>query len=738
MSAAQRAARTGVADGMCQQAFDAAGCPSEGVALVAVGGYGRQELAPYSDLDVVLVHDPSVQLGEWAAQVWYPLWDSGANLDHSVRSLPQMLEQAGADLRVAMGLLDARHLAGDPSLTLRLRTAVLTQWRRDARSRLAELRDFVRGRAQRHGELAHVAIPDLKESMGGLRDATALKGLAAAWLVDVPHADLERCRRSLLDVRDVLHEVAGRGTDRIAPEYWPDLAAALGLDDALAAQRHVRSLGRRLTHLSRLAWQRAEAALRTPSRDRRPQLTPIAPGIALSYDEVVLASGADVDRDPLLLLRAAGEAASRRLILAPSTAARLARDGAPLPDAWPSAARQLLVRLLGAGPGLVGVWETLEETGALERILPEWERVRLLPHASTVHSYTVDRHLVETCVAAATMIRRVSRPDLLLVAALLHDIGKGEMGEHSIAGAAIAVAAARRMGFAVADAETIERLVRHHLLLPNLATTRDPEDPDTVATVVAALSGPDELDLLATLTQADALATSDKAWSPWRATMIRDLVDRTRAAMTRTQDQEPAGFPDPAVVAAPVTGVRFETVDTDVAGTSLVRVTAPDRPGLLADLAAGFALARVSVHAARVGTVDDVAASEWLVSDDSLDLAVLRRRFEAIGDGTIDPAVRLGMNNRGADPVVLVRPGLSARATVLEVRFEDQRGTLHRVLGALAELDLTVVSARVDTFGPQAVDVFYVQEVGAGALSDERAAAAANGVRRALEATPGG
>ena len=138
MSAAQRAARTGVADGMCQQAFDAAGCPSEGVALVAVGGYGRQELAPYSDLDVVLVHDPSVQLGEWAAQVWYPLWDSGANLDHSVRSLPQMLEQAGADLRVAMGLLDARHLAGDPSLTLRLRTAVLTQWRRDARSRLAE------------------------------------------------------------------------------------------------------------------------------------------------------------------------------------------------------------------------------------------------------------------------------------------------------------------------------------------------------------------------------------------------------------------------------------------------------------------------------------------------------------------------------------------------------------------------------------------------------------------------
>lgn len=745
MTTAGRLSRTEAADALCRQAFDAAGCPGEGVALVAVGGYGRRELAPYSDLDVVLVHDDGAAAGEWAGQVWYPIWDSGARLDHAVRSFGEVLDQASKDLRVALGLLDLRVLAGDTNLALRLRTAVLTQWRRDARSRLEELRDLVLSRGERHGELAHVAIPDLKESMGGLRDATALRGLAAAWLVDVPHTDLERCRQALLDVRDELHDVAGRATDRVAPEYWTELATAIDLEDGLAAQRHVRSLGRRLTHLSRLAWQRAEAALRAPSRQRRPRLDPVAPGIARSHGEIVLAVGARIAEDPLLLLRAAAEAATRGLPLAPSTAARLASSGAALAEPWPVEARQLLVRLLGAGPGLVAVWETLEETGALMRLLPEWELVRLLPHASTVHRWTVDRHLVETCVAASGLLRRVARPDLLLVAALLHDIGKGETGDHSVAGAPLARKIALRLGFPTGDAEVIERLVRNHLLLPGLATTRDPEDPATVAAVVEAVSGHEDLDLLAALTEADAVATSEKAWSPWRATMIRDLITRSRAALAPGEGRRLDAFPPPEVIERIEDGVAdrdqltWEIFGGDGAGTERVRVTAPDRPGLLADIAATLAMARVSVHAARVGTVDGVGVSEWLVSEGTLDPAVLRQRFEAISTGVVDVRARLEADpGHGPAPVVLVRPEASARATVLEVRFDDRRGTLFRILAALAELDLTVASARVGTFGPQAVDVLYVQEIAAGALSDERAAAAAHGVRRALEAVPGG
>ncbi|HET6653773.1 MAG TPA: HD domain-containing protein, partial [Nocardioides sp.] len=472
MTTSERAERTRIADELCRSALEKAldGREGTGLALVAVGGYGRGELAPASDLDVVLVHDDGLDetvVAEVAGSVWYPLWDTGTSLDHSVRALADGTAAAASDVRVALGLLDARHLAGDPNVTLRLRTDVLAQWRRDARRRLPELRALVDARAERLGELAHVAVPDVKESMGGLRDATVLKALVATWLVDVPHTDLERTRRQLLDVRDVVQTLAGRATDRIGPDDWPDLAAGLGLPDAEAAQQTVRRLGRRITHLSRLTWRRVDAVLDRPAATRRraPDLTPVAPGVAVTRGEVVLGARADPKADPALLLRAAAEAAERGLVLAPATAARLARAAAPLPEPWDAESRNLLTRLLAAGPGLLEVWETLEETGALALLLPEWERVRLLAHASVVHRFTVDRHVVETCIEASRLIRRIGRPDVLMVAALLHDIGKGELQDHSVAGEPLAGAVAERWGYDAHEAALVRRLVRWHLLL---------------------------------------------------------------------------------------------------------------------------------------------------------------------------------------------------------------------------------------------------------------------------------
>ncbi|MCW2851912.1 MAG: glnD, partial [Nocardioides sp.] len=290
MTASERAERTAAADALCVAAYDDSGGPEAGAALVAVGGYGRGELAPYSDLDVVLVSDEGVDLGALAERVWYPLWDSGSKLDHSVRTMPEMLAAATADLRVASGLLDLRHVAGDPNLTLRLRATMLAEWRRGARERLPALRELVRARHDLVGELAHLSVPEVKEAEGGLRDATVLRGLVATWLVDVPQVDLERSRQALLDVRDLVHANAGRATDRITPEAWSDLAAALGLADDLAAQVHVRDLGRRITHLSRLAWRRVDAFLARPASvkgARRPSLEPVAAGVALSSGEIV-------------------------------------------------------------------------------------------------------------------------------------------------------------------------------------------------------------------------------------------------------------------------------------------------------------------------------------------------------------------------------------------------------------------------------------------------------------------
>ena len=735
MTASDRSARTVRADELCAKAFAASGCPESGVALVAVGGYGREELAPYSDLDVVLVHDPEVGPGDWAGAIWYPLWDSGATIDHSVRSLTEAAEQASADLRVALGLLDARHLAGDPNLTLRLRSALLTQWRRDARKRLPELHRLVTGRGALIGELAHSSVPDLKESVGGLRDATVLKALVASWLVDVSHVDLERSRGALLDVRDALHGVAGRATDRVVPEYWPEIAEVLGLD-ATAAQRHTRALGRRITHLSRLAWRRAEAVLSRPtvSGARRPALEPIASGVAVSRGEVVLDARVRPADDPCLLLRVAAEAAERDLVLPPSTAARLVRDCPPLPVPWPAEARDLMVRTLAAGPALLAVWETLDETGAVETFLPEWEQVRLLPHASGVHRFTVDRHMVETCIEASALIRRVARPDVLMAAALLHDIGKGRLTEHCVAGEPVAREVSARMGFDEREVELVGHLVRWHLLLPETATTRDPDDPVTVQTVTDRVPDREELLLLMTLTEADARATSEKAWTSWRAGLVQQLFRRAMGALTDTPPEPDPSHPDLQIPGAVLEDPERIRVEVRPAGDgSEVTVVSGDRVGLLADAAAMIALQRISVRAARAWTEGDVAVSQWQVGETELDERVLQQRLENIVEGRVDATSRLARRTPARlEPTVAVRPEASVEATVLEVRTEDRPGVIHTVCRALADLGVSVRSAHVATLGPQAVDVFYVQESGAGALSETRSADAAHAVRAAL------
>jgi [protein-PII] uridylyltransferase len=741
MTAAERAARTAEADALCQHAYAEVGAPETGVALVAVGGYGREELAPYSDLDVVLVHDEVVEVGPetpWAGQIWYPLWDSGVPIDHSVRSVPEVLAQVATDLTVALGMLDVRHLAGDPNLTLRLRTAILAAWRRDAKERLPELRDLVRDRNRLLGELAHNSVPDLKEATGGLRDATVLRALVATWLVDVPHGELESCRQALLDVRDALHTAGGRGVDRIPPELWPDLADLLGLADADEVQRHVRTLGRRMTHLSRLTWRRVEAVLRRPPRaaaGRRPQLQPLGNGLAVAYEEVVLDRYADPAADPLLLLRAAAEAAERDLVLEPSTTARLVAGVPALPDPWPAEARDLFVRLLAAGPGLLAVWETLDETEALASVLPEWERVRLLPHASTVHRFTVDRHLVETCIEASALIRRVSRPDVLMVAALLHDIGKGGLTEHSAAGEPIARSIARRMGFDERETGLVADLVRWHLLLPDTATKRDVEDPATVELVTSRIRDREALELLAALTEADARATSEKAWTSWRASLVEGLVRRSAAELAHSTSLSSQGHAVavPASVRADPRRVAV-TVEESLDGAT-VTVVSGDRVGLLADAAAMLGLQRVSVRAARAWNDEGFGISVWHVGRRDLDAAVLRERFEAIVEGRVDAGRLRPGNPSDLAPTVVVRPEASERATVLEVRAADRPGVVHLVCAALARLGITVTSAHVDTLGPQAVDVFYVQETGAGALTDRRAAAAAHAVRAALSGT---
>ncbi|WP_326798778.1 [protein-PII] uridylyltransferase [Streptomyces sp. NBC_01808] len=622
-----------------------------GVALAAVGGYGRGELSPRSDLDLLLLHDGSLRpagLAALADRLWYPVWDMGLALDHSVRTPAEALKTAADDLKVTLGLLDARHVAGDAALTSGLRTAVFADWRNRAARRLPELRELGRERAERHGELQFLLEPDLKEARGGLRDATALRAVAASWLADAPREGLDRARARLLDTRDALHLTTGRATDRLALQEQDQVAEALGLLDADTLLREVYEAARTLAYATDVTWREVDRVLRARggrrgaarlrnligSGQRGPaERTPLADGVVEQDGEVVLARTARPARDPVLPLRAAAAAAQAGLPLSLHAVRLLAAQAPPLPVPWPDEAREQLVTLLGAGEATVQVWESLEAEGFLTRLLPDWERVRCRPQRNAVHRWTVDRHLVETAVRAAALTRRVGRPDLLLVAALLHDIGKGwpdGPGGHSVTGETIARDMARRIGFPPADVAVVAALVRHHLLLVETATRRDLDDPATVRLVADAVGGRGTLELLHALTEADALATGPAAWSAWRASLVADLAGRVDAALAG----EPAGAAEEraerapgaaeerlAVEAwrtrAPALTLRARTEEPPpaeaepegAAGTERggalplgveLLVALPDRPDALAALAGVLALHRLTVRTAEL------------------------------------------------------------------------------------------------------------------------------------------
>lgn len=259
--ATRRQALGALSDRWLTELYTGAGAPTEGVCLVAVGGYGRRELSPGSDLDLVLLHEGHARITELADAIWYPVWDAGIALDHSVRTPDEARRAAAEDLRVQTGLLDIRHIAGDPDLTAALRTSMFTAWRAAAVKRLPELLESCRERARRHGEVAFLLEPDLKEARGGLRDATALRAISASWIADAPHEEVDTARATLLDVRDALHLVTGRGVDRLLLQEQDAVAQRLGLLDADTLLRRVSEAARALAYASDVTWREVRRVL---------------------------------------------------------------------------------------------------------------------------------------------------------------------------------------------------------------------------------------------------------------------------------------------------------------------------------------------------------------------------------------------------------------------------------------------------------------------------------------------
>jgi len=708
--AADRARRTTQVDRWLAELLGA----EADVALVAVGGYGRRELLPRSDLDVLLLHGGRGDIASIADRIWYPVWDSGAELDHAVRTVPQARRVARSDLKVALGLLSARHVAGDPDLTERLRAGALEDWRAAAPARLAELHAAHDERARTSGELAFLLEPDLKEARGGLRDVHAIQAVAAAWVAPAPGPRVRTAYEQILDARHALHEVTGRRLDRLVLEEQDEVARALGLLDGDVLLRMLAGAARTVAYAVDHAFRQADRLRGRRLRRRQAERRPLADGIVEQDGEVVLARAADPASDPPLVLRAAAAAAQAGLPLAPRTLDRLT-ECPPLPVPWPAAARDSLLALLGAGPAAVSVWEALDTEGLVTALIPDWERVRNRPQRNPLHTYTVDRHLAEAAAHAAALTREVARPDLLLLAALLHDVGKGWPGDHSVTGEVVARDVGRRMGLPAPDTELVASAVRLHLLLPMVATRRDLDDPVTVKQVATTVRSRVLLELLHALAIADGLATGPAAWNDWKATLVADLVRRVRAVL----DGEP--MPQPAPLRDDQLALAAEGDPAATVNGSEVTVVAPDRPGLLWRAAGVLASHRLAVRSANATSVGSIAVSVFDVEpefgdppDATLVAADLRRMLQ----GRLDVEDRLDRRARAVRPRAANIPApkvsliddASETATVVEVRAHDAPGLLWRVGRALGECGLDVRAARVETLGAEVVDVFYVTD----------------------------
>ncbi len=705
---------------------------SQGLALVAIGGQGRREVAPFSDLDLLLLTAKDVAAEVVAEKLWYPIWDSGLKLGHSVRTVRDTLALAGEDLETATALLTARHLNGNPELTAELVEKAAGNWRKKGRKWLAELSESVKIRHASSSEVAFALEPDLKSGRGGLRDVHALTWAQAAGAELAPevHESLLDPYAELTRFRVELHRAQARPGDRLLLQEQDNVASRLGFDDADALMRDVAAAGRSVAFASDEAWFDINAALSGSFFGRFRQVRVTEAGMAVDGGRVGM-SPESMAEDPFASLRLAHAAIAEGGRISTDSLEDL--SGAPDPaDPWPSAARDLFTDLLLTGPAAIDVIETLDQAGQWERLIPEWTPTKSRPQRNAYHRFTVDRHLLETVAGAAGLAHRVHRPDLLVMGALLHDIAKAypELGDHSQVGADMAEVIARRMGFGPEDVSTISEMVRLHLLFPDVATRRDLSDPATIEMVASKMSSPQMVALLAALTEADSLATGPSLWSPWKADLVELLAHRTGDVMGGVGELTPAAvgpFPRPAQRAL----LDSDGVEMITEGDR-VTICCKDRAGVFYRAAGALVLHGLDVVEANIYSERGRALDEFKVRAGtsgavpwdrvSADMEKALNGLLAL-HSRVDERVRSHMQRKGATvhqlpPAVRFDNESSSTSTVIELVGPDSPGLLYRVARSLAEFHLSVTGARIQTLGDDVIDAMYVSAEGGGKVDD--------------------
>lgn len=732
---------------------DIHGADSDDVAIAAVGGFGRGELSPGSDLDILILHKGTLSaedLSSFVNKILYPLWDKKIKVDHSVRTRSEVREVVEVDLKVILGLLDIRLICGSAALVADVQIDAHDEWRKNSKRCLAELQKSLLERHQRAGELAYLLEPDLKEARGGLRDITALRALNKSGAIAIPMERISVAESLLSNVREALHIVSGRDKDKLLFQEQDKVAVHLGFADADALMSEVAQAARSVDYLLDSSWYRIAHKGKDGSGRflRKVRSTTLSRDISVANKEVTIDIDANFALDPTIGLRACAAAAQLGLPMSMDSLERLSvaltSGVTELPNPWPRDARENLISLIGAGPAMVQIFEALDQEEIIFHWIPEWRAVRSLPQRNVLHRHTVDRHMVETAVHAAALTRKVHRPDLLLFSALFHDIGKGTEEDHSDRGAVLIAPLAQRIGFSESDIRTIQLLIKHHLLLSATATRRDLDDPATITAVADAIPDLQTLELLHALSIADGEATGRAAWSDWKASLVAELVKRVELAITdNTVAEQPELSDDQRAKAE--SGKLSVSIENRK-NLYAIEVVIPDSTGILSTVAGVLNLLRLDVRSARTKSVGNSAVMEWIVIPDP--------HAPVLEEEKLHDEITRALKSRSSlseriqeridaysqlpsipvpEPVVETFLDAATDATIIEVRSHDRPALLFGIGDSISRSNVDIRSAIVTTLGAEAIDTLYVTEIGGGPLTPERAEEVAMRLRAALK-----
>ncbi|PTV96377.1 UTP--GlnB (protein PII) uridylyltransferase GlnD [Rhodobacter aestuarii] len=785
---------------------------AENISVLAVGGYGRAEMAPFSDVDLLFL--TPYKITAWAESViesmLYMLWDLKLKVGHSSRTVDDCLRLGREDITIRTALLENRPICGDAPLAEKLDQTLRNDLFKSTGPEFIEAK--LAERAERHrrqGGQRYVLEPNVKEGKGGLRDLQTLYWIAkyihgvndTADLVGLGVFTVEEFRAFqqaedfLWAVRCHLHLIANRASDQLSFDAQVEVARRMGFSDMAGRRgvevfmqhyfRHATQVGEvTRIFLTVLEQQHAKPApvLKRLFRRRRPLMAPF-------IDDIGRINISDRDAflsDPLNFLRIFEEALRTGMLIHPDAMRLISANLRRIDDKMredKEAARIFLDLLLKHGNPERAL-RRMNEMGVLAAFIPEFEPIVAMMQFNMYHSYTVDEHTIQVISTLAQIERSELTEDLplsshildegvnrrvLYVALLLHDIGKGRPEDHSILGAKISRKVAPRLGLNAEDCETVEWLIRNHLLMSDVAQKRDLSDPRTIREFAKQVKNRKRLDLLTVLTVCDIRGVGPNVWNNWKASLLRRLHSETARALehgleavNRAQRSdaakkalrealadwdakdlraELARHYDPywqglttgthADLAKLLRGLGDDEIRIDLHpdpdhDATRASFALGDHPGIFSRLAGALALVGANVVDARTYTSKDgYATAVFWIQDaeghpyEASRLPRLRKMIERTLKGEVvardalkdrDKLKKREREFKFPTHVTIDNEG-SDIYTIVEVDTRDRPGLLYDLTRALAASNIYIASAVIATYGAQVVDTFYVKDM---------------------------